>query len=78
MRRCSASTEAARTFVLPGLEGRDYNSPRRERILEWQKQQDFPICPTPDDPDSCNLYRELRFPDDVYQDVSEYHEQKAD
>src|SRR5690349_19499961 len=36
------------------VQGRDYNPPRRERILEWQAQQDFPICPTPDDPGACN------------------------
>ena len=59
------------------VEGRDYNPPRRERILEWQHQQEFPICPNPDDPDSCNVYRELRFPDSVYDDIGEYHEQKA-
>jgi len=59
------------------VKGRDYNPPRRERILEWQHQQDFPICPTPDDPDSCNVYRELQFPASVYDDISDYHEQKA-
>lgn len=59
------------------VQGRDYNPPRRERILEWQKEQEFAICPTPDDPDTCNVYRDLRFPDDVYQDISEYHEQKV-
>jgi hypothetical protein len=59
------------------VQGRDYNPPRRERILEWQQQQDFPICPNADDPDACNVYRELRFPDSVYEDISEYHEQKA-
>src|SRR5688500_20086388 len=31
----------------------DYSPPKRERILEWQTQQDFPICPTPEDPDAC-------------------------
>jgi hypothetical protein len=29
------------------VEERGYNPPRRERILEWQSQQDFPICRTP-------------------------------
>jgi hypothetical protein len=58
--------------------GRDYNPPRRERILEWQAQQEFPICPSPDDPDACNVYRDRRFPDDVYEDLAEYHEQKAE
>src|SRR4051794_34065121 len=52
--------EEARSLVLQ-VQGRDYNPPKRERILEWQAQQEFPICPTPDDPGSCNVYRELRF-----------------
>ncbi len=53
---------------------RDYNPPRRERILEWQQRQDFPICPTPDDPRSCNVYRDLQFPEDVYEDIEEFYE----
>src|SRR5918911_4838407 len=57
------------------VQGRDYNPPRRERVLEWQEQQDFPICPNPEDPDSCNVYRDLRFPDDVYEDIADYREQ---
>jgi hypothetical protein len=56
---------------------RDYNPPRRERILEWQEQQDFPICPRPEDPDCCNVYKDLTFPDGVYEDISEYHQQKV-
>src|SRR3954453_3597549 len=36
--------EQARALVLQ-VQGRDYNPPKRERILEWQAQQDFPICP---------------------------------
>jgi hypothetical protein len=59
------------------VQGRDYNPPRRERVLEWQEQQDFPICPNPDDPDSCNVYKDLRFPETVYEDIADYHEQKA-
>ena len=54
--------EKARAMLLQVKE-RDYNPPRRERILEWQAQQDFPICPTPEDPQSCNVYSELRFPE---------------
>src|SRR3990170_3519987 len=30
------------------VEGHDYNPPRRERIMEWDGQQSFPICPDPD------------------------------
>lgn len=55
---------------------RDYNPPKRERILEWQSQQDFPICPDPDDPDACNVYRELDLPDEVFRHIEEYREQQ--
>jgi DNA primase large subunit len=58
------------------VEERGYNPPRRERILEWQEQQDFPICPNPDDPDACNVYNELQFPDEVYQSIGEYQEKR--
>ena len=70
------SAEDARALVLQVCE-RDYNPPRRERILEWQQQQAFPICPTPDDPRSCNVYAELSFPKDVYQDIQEFYEERA-
>ncbi len=56
----------------------DYSPPRRERILEWQKHQEFPICPDLDDPDAANVYRELQFPDHVYENISEYYEQKVE
>src|SRR5215211_3167735 len=59
------------------VEERDYNPPRRERILEWQDQQEFPICPNPDDPDACNVYRELDFPDEVFENIQDYREDKA-
>src|SRR6478609_3815284 len=35
--------------LLRQVEAKDYNPPKRERILEWQAQQEFPICPTPSD-----------------------------
>ncbi len=60
------------------VEDRDYNPPSRRRILEWQAQQDFPICPTPDDPDTCNPYRELDIPREVLEDIEEYREQRFD
>lgn len=59
------------------VEQRGYNPPRRERVLEWQGEQEFPICPNPDDPDACNVYNELRFPDEVYENIGEYREEKA-
>lgn len=60
------------------VQGKDYNPPRRERVLEWQKQQDFPICPNADDPDACNVYKDLQFPDHVYEHISEYYQNKGD
>jgi hypothetical protein len=68
--------EKARSLLLQ-MGGRDYNPPKRERILEWQADQDFPICPTPDDPNSCNVYRELRFPENVYENIGDYWEEQA-
>jgi hypothetical protein len=55
-----------------------YNPPARAQILEWQQHQDFPLCPTPDDPDACNVYRDLRFPEAVYADIEAYREQRFD
>ena len=69
--------ERARALVLQ-VQGRDYNPPRRERILEWQAEQEFPICPTPDDPDACNVYSDLTFPDDIYESINEYHQERAE
>ncbi len=66
----------ARAAVAQVIE-RDYNPPKRERILEWQVQQDFAICPTPDDPGSCNVYRELRFPDTIYSNINEFHQEQT-
>ncbi len=63
--------------LLQQVQGKDYNPPKRERILEYQKQQEFPIIPNPDDPDSGNVYRELQFPDHVYEHIAEYQQQKA-
>lgn len=60
------------------VQGKDYNPPRRERVLEWQKQQDFPICPNADDPDACNVYKDLQFPDHVYEHISEYYQNKGE
>ena len=57
---------------------RDYNPPSRQRILEWQAHQAFPICPTPDDPNACNPYRELDMPQDVLEDIEEFREQQFD
>ena len=59
------------------VQGKDYNPPKRERVLQWQEQQEFPICPNPDDPDACNVYKDLQFPDHVYEHISEYYQHKG-
>jgi hypothetical protein len=46
--------------------------------LEWQEQQDFQICPTPNDPNSCNVYRELRFPEEIYEQIEDFWLEKAE
>ena len=30
------------------VQGRDYNPPKREKIMQFQREQAFPICPTND------------------------------
>ncbi len=67
----------ARMLVMQVRE-RDYNPPKRNKILEWQSEQEFVICPTPDDPDSCNVYSELTFPDGIYDNIEEYYEEKVE
>ena len=64
------------TALLRQVEGRDYNPPRRDRILAWHSQQEFPILPNPDDPDCGNVYRNLKFPQSVYEHIQEYQEEK--
>ncbi|MBW4473751.1 MAG: hypothetical protein KME45_25750 [Stenomitos rutilans HA7619-LM2] len=71
------SEAEAKALVLQ-VQGKDYNPPKRDRILDWQQQQEFPICPNSDDPDTCNVYRDLQFPSHVYDHISNYYEQKAE
>ncbi|WP_026332353.1 hypothetical protein [Deinococcus apachensis] len=70
------SEEDARGLVGQVQEA-DYNPPRREKILEYMEKQDFPILPNAEDPDEGNVYRDLNFPDHVYDNIREYHQQKA-
>ena len=67
----------ARALILQVRE-RDYNPPSRERILEWQSQQDFQICPNPEDPRGCNVYSELSFPDGIYEQIEDYWVEQVD
>jgi hypothetical protein len=67
----------ARAMLLQ-VKGHDYNPPSRARILQWQAQQDFPIIPDAEDPNAGNVYRELRFPDGIYEHIEEFWEEKAE
>jgi hypothetical protein len=71
------SEEQARV-LLRQLEGRDYNPPRRDRILAWHAQQEFPILPFPEDPDCGNLYRNLKVPQEIYEHIGNYQEAKLE
>ena len=65
-------------LLIRQVQGKDYNPPKRDRILAWQKEQEFPIIPNPDDPDAGNVYKDLNFPDHVYEHIQHYVEQKAE
>lgn len=71
-------TPEAATLMLRQVEGRDYNPPRRERILQWQAEQEFPILPDASDPDCGNVYRNLKFPNQVYEHIQNYQEEKVE
>jgi hypothetical protein len=67
--------EKARALALQ-CDAHDYSPPSREKIRQWQAQQDYQIIPA-DDPDDGNLYRDLRFPNAVYEHIQEYYEERA-
>ena len=66
------------TALLRQVEGKDYTPPKRDKILYYQSQQEFPIIPNPDDPDSGNIYRNLKFPQAIYDHIGHYQEAKQD
>ncbi|MGI8649020.1 MAG: hypothetical protein ACR2KW_01385 [Rubrobacter sp.] len=69
-------TEKEARALVQQVEERGYNPPRRERLIEWQSDQDFDFFDA-DDPDAGNLYSELQFPDEVFEDIEDYREEKA-
>ena len=69
--------EKARALI-EQVSTKGYSPPSREKVLEFQKQQQFPICNNPKDPDACNVYKDLKFPPQVYESITEYHEEKAE
>ena len=70
------SDEAARD-LLTQVEAADYSPPKREKILDFQARQSQPIIPNPDDPDCGNVYKNLQFPEHVYEHIAHYREEKA-
>jgi hypothetical protein len=75
LREAVERAERAELEVLRQVEGRNYNPPKRDRLLEGQAQQEFAILPHLDDPSCGHLYRNLRFPDSIYIHISQYQEQ---
>ena len=63
--------------LIKQVEARGYNPPKRERILEWMSQQDFPICKAPEDQKACNVYGTLDFPPEVYEKISSFYQQNT-
>ena len=52
----------------------DYSPPAADTIRGYEEKQDFPILA---DPDAGNVYRDLDFPESVYDSISAYHESKS-
>lgn len=68
--------EQARSLVQQ-VQEHDYSPPGRAKIMEYQAKQSFPIIPEAADPDEGNVYRDLDFPQHVYDHIQEYRQQKA-
>ena len=66
--------DKARAMVQQVVET-DYSPPRANHIADWQREQEFPIIPD-NDPDTANLYRDIKFPDHVYEKIEQYREAK--
>jgi uncharacterized protein YozE (UPF0346 family) len=64
--------------LLAQVDSRDYNPPKRERVLDWMSRQEFPICPDAADPDQCNVYKNLDFPKEIYDKIQSYYERKTE
>lgn len=69
--------EEARALI-EQVASKGYSPPIREKVLEFQTHQQFPICLHQDDPDECNVYKDLKFPTEVYERITEYHIKPVD
>ena len=61
-------------LLIRQVEAKGYNPPKRDRVIEWMNQQDFAICENSENPGSCNIYKEIKFPPEVYEKISSYYE----
>ena len=68
-------SEEQAEVMMRQVESRDYNPPRRERIVEWQAQQEFRFCRTRRIR-TVGMYRNLKFPEAVYEHIGGYQEGK--
>ena len=64
--------------LLAQVNARQYNPPKRERILDWMSKQKFAICPDPANPDQCNVYKNLDFPKEVYDRIQDFYESRTE
>ena len=70
--------EAKARALIEQVVSKGYSPPSREKVLEFQTHQQFLICPNPEDPDACNVYKDLKFPPEVYESITEYHVEKSE
>ncbi|HZS93502.1 MAG TPA: hypothetical protein VFA78_01795 [Chloroflexota bacterium] len=71
------SNDDARALVAE-VKAHKYVPPKPQTIQQWQQMQDFSICPQSDDPNACNVYDHLQFPDKVYDEIGEYWEDRVE
>jgi len=57
------------------VEARGYNPPKREHILDWMSKQEFRKCPTPEDAQSCTVWKGVEFPKQFYDKIHAYYDQ---
>jgi hypothetical protein len=61
--------------ILRQVKAHGYSPPKPDRILAWMSEQEFPICDTADhDKDTCNVYKSLKFPPEVYERIASYYQ----
>ena len=68
-RREDAGRPGAEPRLQPAQAGED-------PAVSWSSRSS-PSAPTPTDPDACNVYKDLQFPEAVYAKINEYYQQKV-